>query len=337
MRRTSQFEYFKNINNTLKNDKGLQKEYVKVTQKYQKLFINKVLQYAEVKKAGKDISVGGEKLGCTVITVNLDEDAVASIFRDIIAEAKEDKALESVVTKMAANYSFRDDPEDIVEKFYDSLDDAEEDIDKIEDQAIEITFDFYITKSGKRMARVDMEAEVGNQAVEASLILGKNVATSKEIAFEYKDSKTNAGYSISYEVKENTNKKYEATIEIEETKARRNTTSTTEQRIRIEWDKKTTDFDLKYTDARAREYAVKGQLKQKGDTYSFLLLKLINRGQTVPQVKSLELTIVVDRHDGTPNAPGKFTEITKMEERDFKHLADDISDGFKDFKKDYFK
>ncbi len=238
---------------------------------------------------------------------------------------------------MAANYSFRDDPEDVVEKFYDSLDDAEEDIDKIEDQTIEITFDFYITKSGKRMARVDMEAEVDNQAVEASLILGKNVATSKEISFEYKDSKTNAGYSISYEVKENSNKKYEATIEIEETKARRNTTSTTEQRIRIEWDKKTTDFDLKYTDAKAREYAVKGQLKQKGDTYSFLLLKLINRGQTVPQVKSLELTIVVDRHDGTPNAPGKFTEITKMEERDFKHLADDISDGFKDFRKDYFK
>ena len=59
-------------------------------------------------------------------------------------------------------------------------------------------------------------------------------------------------------------------------------------------------------------------------------------GEAVPNVKDLELTITIDRHDPAPNVPGRFTEITKMDERDFKHLVKDIDDGINELEKDYF-
>ena len=65
--------------------------------------------------------------------------------------------------------------------------------------------------------------------------------------------------------------------------------------------------------------------------------KLTSRGKAVSTVKSLELTVTIDRHDPTPNVPGNFTEITKMDERDFKRLSNDLNDGFQDLWKDYFK
>ena len=68
-----------------------------------------------------------------------------------------------------------------------------------------------------------------------------------------------------------------------------------------------------------------------------MLAKVISEGESVPNIKDLELTVTVDRHDPAPNVPGRFTEITKMDERDFKHLVKDIEDGYKDFKKEYFK
>lgn len=332
----TRFEFLKSLNTTLKNDKTLARDYAKILQKYEKLMIKKVLQYSEVKKDSKNITVGGESIACTLITVKLDEDAVANITKDLVEEATNDKSLKSVIERMAQNYGYQKDPEDFVDSFYDSLEDMEDNIDKIEDSDIDLIFDIYVTKSGKRIAKIDMEVEAGNQEYEASVVLGKNINTSKELSFEYKDNKTGAGYEIAYEVKENSNKKYEATIEITESTYRRSSLKEKESTVKIEWDKKAGDFELKYKDANSREYGIKGLLTKKGDTYTFLLTKLINRGESVSEAKSLELTVVIDRKDKAPNAPGKFTEITTMEERDFKHLVEDISDGVTDLYKDYF-
>ena len=118
---------------------------------------------------------------------------------------------------------------------------------------------------------------------------------------------------------------------------RRSKTTTKESKIKIEWDKRSGGFELKSKDYRGRESGVKGTLNKKGDRYIFVLEKLISRGKSVSTVKSLELTVTIDRHDPTPNVPGNFTEITKMDERDFKRLPEDIHDGFKELWEDYFK
>ena len=330
-----QFEYFLNMKDTVKNDKTLSRDIEAMANKYRKLFIERLIKHSEVKKSGKTITVGGDKIPCTVITASIDEDGLAELTQDMVDYANNDKDLEKLVRRVAANGSYRDDPDEYVDKFFDALDDIEDSIDKIEDSEIDIQIDFYITRSGRRLAQLDLDVEYGKQELEASLVLGKNVAKAKEISLEYEEKSSGKAYSIEYTVKEDNNKLYDAEIEITETRVRRSKTTEKKSEFRIKWDKRAGDFELK-GNANDDQYSIKGNLKQKGDRYIFVLGKIMNDGEAVPYVKDLELTITIDRHDPTPNVPGRFTEITKMDERDFKHFTKDIEEGTKELWDEYF-
>lgn len=330
------FEYFLNMKDTVKNDKNLSRDVEVMANKYRQVFIENVIKHSDVKKAGKTITIGGDKIPCTVITASIDEDGLAEILQDMIDYANNDKDLEKLLLRVAANGSYMDDPDAYVDRFFDSLDRYEDSIDKIEDSDIDISIDFYITKSGRRLAQVDLEFEMNNKEMEASLILGKNVARSKEISFGYEDKSTGKSYSIEYTVKEDSNKLYDAEFEINETRVRRSKTTENKSSIRIKWDKRSGDLDIKGNKNGNNYMGLKGTLNKKGDRYIFVLGKLSSGGEAVPDIKSLELTVTIDRHDRTPNVPGRFTEITKMDEREFKDFSEDITEGAKEFWDEYF-
>ena len=151
-----------------------------------------------------------------------------------------------------------------------------------------------------------------------------------------KNKKYNETYSIVYSVKENSSKLYEAEIEISEKRDASSSGRNSEQKISIEWDKKTSDFELEYKDEWGEKTSVKGTLTQKGDKYIFVLTNIKSNGNAIPSVKSLELTVTIDRHDPAPGVPSGFTEITKMDNREFKHLVEDIEDGVQDLWDEYF-
>lgn len=329
------FDYFMNMKDTVKNDKNMQRDIEAMSAKYRQVFIEKLLKYSKVKKDSKTITVGGDKIPCTVITAVVDEDSLAKIAEDIVEYANNDASLEKLLLRIASNGSYRDDPDEYVDKFFDALDDYVEEIEKLEDSNVDISIDFYITKSGRRLAQLDIEAEYGTQEYEASLILGKNVAKSKQISLEIENKKRNTGYSIEYTVKEDSSKRYEAEIEITESRARRGSTVESTSEIKVDWDRRAGDFELKYQE-KNNTTTVKGNLKQKGDKYVFMLAKIVSKGNVVPYVKNLELTITVDRHDPAPGVPGSFTEITKMDERDYKHFMKDLEGGAKDLWDEYF-
>ena len=333
----AEFDYFLNMKDTVKNDKNLQRDIVNMSNKYRQLFIEKLTKYSDVKKSSKTITVGGDKIPCTVVTVSVDEDALAQILEDMIEYANNDKDLEKLLLRVAANGSTSDDPDEYVDKFFDALDNIEDSIDKIEDSDIDISIDFYVTKSGRRLAQVDFEFEFAKQEYEASLVLGKNLAMAKEVSFEFEDKSRKRTYSFEYTVKEDSGKLYNAEIEITETRVRSTKTTEKTNKIKIEWDKRAGDFELKANLSGDDQYSIKGNLKRKGDRYIFVLAKIMDDGEAVPNVKDLELTITIDRHDPAPNVPGRFTEITKMDERDFKDLVKDIDDGIDELQKDYFE
>ena len=331
-----EFEYFLNMKDTFKNDKNLSRDAEVMANKYRQVFIETVIKHSEVKKSSKTITVGGDKISCTVISASIDEDGLAEIVQDMIDYANNDKDLEKLLLRVAANGSYRDDPEEYVDRFFDTLDNYEDSIDKIEDSDIDISIDFYITKSGRRLAQVDFEAELNNKEFEASLILGKNVARSKQISFEYEEKPTGKAYSIEYTVNEDSGKLYDAEIEINEKRVRRSKTTENKSSIRIKWDKRSGDLDIKGNKNGNNYMGLKGTLDKKGDRYIFVLGKLSSRGEAVPDIKSLELTVTIDRHDRTPNVPGRFTEITKMDEKDFEDFIEDFEENAKELWDDYF-
>ena len=331
-----QYDYFMNMKDTVKNDKNLQKDIDKMAEKYRQLAINTFVKYAEVTKGSKKITVGGDTFNCTVISIEIDEEALALAMQDMIDYANNDKELEKLLTRFANSVSYYEDPDDYLDSFYDSLDDLEDELDDLEDIDIEIRVDVYVTKAGTRIAQIDASFEVEDEELEMSLVLGKNINKSKEISFEY-EVKDGDEYSIVYSVKEDNNKYYEAEIEIESTSYSRYSgySYTDEYEIKIEWDKKAGDYEMKI-ETEYSDLVIKGTLLEKGDTYTFVLNNIRTNGNAVPYIKDLELTIVVDRHDTAPKVPTRYTEITSMSERDFKHLTEDIAEGFEEIWDEYF-
>ena len=348
-----QYEYFLNLKNTLGRDSDLQNEYEKVLGRYSKLAVEKLLKYSDVNKSSETIKAGGEKIRCTVITVSLDEDGLSSVIQDLIDRANDDEELEDLIYRVASNGSYREDPDDIVDSFYDHLDDIEDSLDDLDD--VDITLDFYITSSGRRLARLDCDFGIGDEGFEFSLVIGKNIARSKEISFSYVDKYSKDGLKATYTVKEDSSKLYKADVKLEKTRVRRQywdydwdydrddrsdpgydeVIKTETSTLKIEWDRRDGDFELKYKEEYG-DLTVKGNLLKKGDKYIFALSNIKRDGKAVPEIKSLELTVTIDRHDPAPNAPGRFTEITKMRERDFKHFKGDLEDGFEDIIDEYF-
>lgn len=332
-----QFEYFMNLNDTVKQDKNLEDDLSRMELKYRQLLVKTMIKYAEVGKGSKTITVAGEKLSCTVITLSLDEDSLPLVFQDIIDYANNDKDLEKFVNRLANNGAYADDPEEFVDDFYNGLEDFEDSLEELKDTDIDIQLDCYITKSGRRLARLDAEFEVEDESMEMSLVLGKNVSTTKEMSLTATmKGSTKETYSIVYSVEEDSTSAYEAEFEIKHTRERSTYTNNDKANIKIEWDRRAGDFELKCKDEDGEAFVIKGNLLQKGDKYIFLLTNIRSGGTAVPYVKSLDLTITIDKKDPIPKAPGRYTEITTMNERDFKHFTEDIEDGIEKIKEEYF-
>ncbi len=334
-----QFVYFMNLRETTKNNRNLEQDISNMTAKYRQLLIEKLVKYSDVGRSSKTITAGGEKLHCTVITLSVDQEVLALAIEDLIDYADNDKELEKLVDRIASNSSLYQDKEDFIDEFYGQLDELGESLDELKDEEIEITLDFYITSSGRRIAQIDAELEAYGDDVEISLILGKNVAKSNEISLTARDKRSQESYSIVYTVAENSSSYYEASIEIKEVYGKYSSGSRSDADksvIKIEWDRRGGDFKFDYKDSNDERYIVKGNLIQKGDKYIFVLTNLRAGFESVPSVKSLEFTITVDRHDPVPNLSGRYTDVTRMEKREFKHLVEDISDGFNDLWEEYF-
>ena len=331
-----QYDYFMNMRETVKNDKNLQRDIDNMAVKYRTLTINTFVKYAEVTRSSKTITVGDENIPCTIITLEMDEDSFAQALQEIVDYANDDKDLEKLLFRVASNVSYYEDPDDYVDSFYDSLEEFEDEIDNLDDVDVDIQLDFYITRSGRRIARFDAEMEVENEGFEMSLVLGKNVSKSKEMSLTYGQKNHGDSYSIVYTVDENSTKAYKAEIEFKSTwESYSGDKYTDKSKIEIDWDRKGGDFELEYKNDYDK-FVIKGTLMQKGDTYTFVLNNIRSDGEALPYIKSLELTIVVDRHDAVPRVPGKFTDVTTMNEREFKHLMEDVEEGIEDIWDEYF-
>lgn len=334
-----EFEFLLNLQEYVKNDKNLSKESAKIQKKYCTLAIKKILKYSEVSRSTKTITVGEDNIRCRVISITLDGEALANIGEDLINYALEDKELESYLTLAFSNIGFYTDTEDLVDDFYDELEATLEDIEEYrESEKVEIITDFYITSSS-RIAKFNLTFKDEESEQELSLVLGKDISKSEEMSFFYKkvnDMKAEE-ISVTYEVKENTNKAFEADIKFKDEFERFYSSTgkrTENSKIKLKWNKKDGECEFKFDNDDDDSYVIKGILTEKGDKLTFVLTNIREDGEAVEKIKSLELTIIVDRNDPTPKVSSRYTEITTLNERDFKHLSGDIKDGIKDVIKD---
>ena len=337
------YEYLTKFYKTVSADKNLANESKKLSRDYELRLVNALLDNARVSTSSDKITAGGQQLNCTVVTLDFDRKSLVNAVSDLVTYAKHDKNLESYLLKVYSNYDYGiKDADDMIDDFYDNLDSFKRAVKNYDG---DMTVWIYITKSGKRIAKVDIDTDGKNGsgtriAYEISLELGKNVKNSEEISLTVDDSNGNST-DIRYSVRQNDRQAYKASVSL--TQTRKNGAKVLDRGISFKWDKKAGGYTLSCHD-KNRLIDIEGKLSIKGDAYVFTF-ENIERYRNDRQVEEEDsdrivtecgLKLTFDKTDRAPNT-SRYAELTKMNAEDLKALISDTKKAVSEIKDTWFK
>ena len=225
--------------------------------------------------AGTDrITAGGQQISCNVITLDFDRKSLVDAVSEFVSAAKHDKNLESFLLKCFSNTDYGiKDADDMVDYFYEKLDGFKRSVKTYDG---DMTVWIYITRSGKRIARIDVDTDGRNSlgariAYELSLELGKNIKTSEEISFVFNSSEGDS-IDISYSVRQNDKAAYKASVSMS-CDLTRSGGKKSSCGISFKWDRKGGGYTLT-GDSNGSIISLEGKLLRKGGTYVLSILNL---------------------------------------------------------------
>ena len=337
------YEYLLRLNKTVSGDKELSRDYSKLLRNYERLLVSSLLDNARITKGSDRIATGGQQVNCSVITLDFDRKSLSDAVSQFVSAAKHDRDLEAFLLKSFSNSDYGiKDADDMVDDFYGRLDSFKR---SVKDYDGDMTVWIYITNSGKRIARIDVDTDGRNSkgarvAYEMSLDLGKNVKTSEEISFAFKSSEGDK-IDVSYYVRQNDRTAYKASFA-----ASYDLTNSGGKKaacaLSFKWDRKGGGYTLTL-DSNAEILSLEGKLLKKGGTYELSLQNLETSGRfkklsdkfTSP-VEDYKLTVTFDSVDRSFN-PSRYTEITKMNYADYTAFRDDTKKAYEDIRGTWFK
>ena len=337
------YEYLLRLDKTVAGNKDLSKEYAKLARTYQRLLVTSLMDNARVSTSNDRITAGGQQISCTVVTLDFDRKSLAEAASQFVTAAKHDRDLESFLLKSFSNTDYGiKDADDMVDDFYDRLDSFKR---SVKDYDGDMTVWIYITKSGKRVARIDVDTDGRNSrgirvAYDISLELGKNVKTAEEISFGFKSSEGDS-IDISYSVRQNDKTAYKASFGFAYDLTRSGGKKASDS-LSFKWDKKAGGYTLT-GDSNGDIISVEGKLLRKGGTYvlSFENLEATGKFRKISDkftspVADYRLTVTFDSVDRSFN-PSRYTEITRMSYSDYKAFKDDTKNAYEDIRDTWFK
>lgn len=364
-------QFLLDLGSNVEADTKLQKMAEKLEEKYRNLFIKELIEESEVTKSSETVTCGSDKISCTVVTVEFDEEQLSNILLNIIEYAQDDDELEEYIELISANAE--NDSIDFADEFYDELDELEDDIEEDLDEAeVDFCAKFYISKSGTKLVKAEIETETVSwddyygertQTMNISVVLGKKLDGVGEKSLTIESETSRKDYNNSdfiefiYEIEQNDSKAYAATLTIA------NETSTTwddgydpyesenEVAIEFNWDKKSGEFTIDYEGEKdewqdyAPYFTIEFNMLDSGDTRT-IILEGIDYGDgydndyygseedLFEMIGDLELTIVLDRNDKAPAPAKNFTELTELDEDDIDEILEDLDEAIEEIWED---
>lgn len=364
-------QFLLDLGSNVEADTKLQKMAEKLEEKYRNLFIKELIEESEVTKSSETVTCGSDKISCTVVTVEFDEEQLSNILLNIIEYAQDDDELEEYIELISANAE--NDSIDFADEFYDELDELEDDIEEDLDEAeVDFCAKFYISKSGTKLVKAEIETETVSwddyygertQTMNISVVLGKKLDGVGEKSLTIESETSRKDYNNSdfiefiYEIEQNDSKAYASTLTIA------NETSTTwddgydpyesenEVAIEFNWDKKSGEFTIDYEGEKdewqdyAPYFTIEFNILDSGDTRT-IILEGIDYGDgydndyygseedLFEMIGDLELTIVLDRNDKAPAPAKNFTELTELDEDDIDEILEDLDEAIEEIWED---
>ena len=363
-------QYLMNLGSNVEGDTKIQSMAEKLEEKYRNLFIKELVANSDVTKSSETVTCGSDKISCNVVTVEFDEEQLGDIMLNIIEYAQDDKELEEYIDLLAANAD--SDNFDLADEFYDELDELEDSIeDDMSDTELDFCAKFYISKSGTKFVKAEIEAEAvtsdeyyGEETsnVSISLELGKKLDGVGEKSLTVETEVTRKDYSdsglveIIYEIEQNDSNAYAATL----TLSTEDSTSwdngydpyenQTEATFEFNWDKKSGDLTIEYEGQKsewqdsAPYFILEANMLDNGDTRTIILEDMeYESGYSYDyqddddpfnNIGDFEFTIVLDRNDKAPAPAKNFTELTELDEDEIDEILEDIGEEIEDIWED---
>lgn len=307
----------------VKENEALAKQIKKTADKLMSELMKNVEEYAAIEKTDDEVSFVDDTAKVTRVQIVIDGTALSKILKDTCKWAYESKDVEQTVTDVCERYAAQldtviggtgADAKELAEQFYDYLYDAIDACDEIEDEwaDTELTLDFYITKSGKRLVKLDVQLDDDGSDTQLTFTAGPTLADPELIRVQYEDEWES--YDVTFSVEENTSKQYSAKLRVKED-------GKTTASASVSWDKKEGDLRVKYE-----------------DEYESLLIKgslLLDRKSATLYVRSItydedivkpDLTITILTSDKMPETPA-YTEFLLLGEEELEELGKQLQEN----------
>ena len=326
-------DMFTDIDNEV--DRDLQKDYEKLVKKYAKFLVKTLEKHAEYDKEKDDVKLGGEFRRARVITVSIDEKALANIIKDIYEKIEDDDDLKEFVVKygdyLLAYYNrFGESTEeiDIEEKYEDLLDEfekfIEEELDKdsIEDTLgdFKVEFDVVTATGSSKLLQISctLKSEGAKQELFTLDFGKKGIAKTDLISLDLVDG----GVIIEYEVTENTSKEYIGKMTVSSKEGAMYSSDSSEFEVfRLSIDKKEDEFKLSIPleDGEHDDIVVRGSLVVKSKKTTITVNKITAGEETFDD---FEIKVVIDEKDSMPKPvkKDKITNVFSMSEKDIENI-----------------
>ena len=346
-----------------KKEQALIEDASEKLEKYAKLLKDLLNDYAEFEMDVKKVDCGDERVKSRVVTMTLDQDAVAAILEEMVAALREDDELRALVmshgeelVSLFEDYLSvqdedfdMDDMMDEVEDFYDNLlskSDWRETIYDLKSQEFEVRIQVasaLLTPTLRKLTVV-LDSE-GSSMQEYVLNVGSDgVKKSDHFSFE-----VNGELLLAYDITENSKSKYAAALSVpmynpEEGKEEMTDIATLEVNrdkekytltlIDGSWD---TEFDMDtYTEEyyfREDKIVATGKLADDGKSVQITLDQvkfLYDDDEIENETYNFDISLTINVKDKMPEVKdsAKVKSIFEMDMEDFEEIAENFEEEF---------
>ena len=328
------------LSESSENNEAMQKDAEKLFEKLFKDLWDIVADNAEIESESEEIRLGGEKTKVRLITIVINDKAMENIINDVYDYLCESDDIVDFLEKYEDSFApmanlinrgMINGEKDIslAEKYEEALEDAEDYIDDLCDSISSDFEDITIEIATPKMKStlLKLEVKVGKVSVIVVDCGQKGIKETDTIKIEVLDE-----FDITYSVKQNDKKAFEAELTIGEDE---------DIVVSLSIDKKKGDYNAtvevsdnyydSYTQTTVKnknKFIVKGDYDESGDTTTMTVDKIIFKEDDDEFTIDVSATLTIDTNDKIPSAPKDYDTISDITEEDIETWMKNIEKMF---------
>ncbi len=304
----------------METGEAVSKDVQKLAEEIIETFLKSVRKHAETEKEGGTIRISGEEVKTNNVIIIINGEAMVNIATDMLEYLEKDKTVKNFLEDYAEtliSVSGEDlDADDMIDGFYDSIEDVLDNIDDMEDSVEDIEFIITanISKSNGQLIGLTAEAEYdGDSMFEAGFVCGPTWKEITDISVYYEMG--GQKMSVNFNVKENSKQTLEAVVKVKQG-------TNTMAEATFEWDKKENEFSIS-AGAAGEQITLKGELTVKSGV-STLVLGSVKIGEE--KIDLGDINVIIDESDKMPSAKN-VTDILTMTEDEIMDLIEAVQEA----------